>query len=31
MRPEATGMVNCGLLLNHADRARLALGAGGQA
>ncbi len=31
-RPEAAGMVNCGLLLNHADRARLALsGAGGQA
>jgi two-component system, chemotaxis family, sensor kinase CheA len=33
MRPEAAGMANCGLLLNHADRARLALsaGAGGQA
>jgi len=31
MRPEAAGMVNCGLLLNHADRARLALSAGGQA
>jgi two-component system, chemotaxis family, sensor kinase CheA len=31
-RPEAAGMVNCGLLLNHADRARLALSsAGGQA
>jgi two-component system chemotaxis sensor kinase CheA len=31
-RPEAAGMVNCGLLLNHADRARLALNsAGGQA
>jgi two-component system chemotaxis sensor kinase CheA len=31
MRPEVAGMVNCGLLLNHADRARLALSAGGQA
>jgi two-component system chemotaxis sensor kinase CheA len=32
MRPEAAGLVNCGLLLNHADRARLALSAtGGQA
>jgi two-component system chemotaxis sensor kinase CheA len=32
MRPEAAGMVNCGLLLNHADRARLALTSpGGQA
>jgi two-component system, chemotaxis family, sensor kinase CheA len=31
-RPEAAGMVNCGLLLNHADRARLPLSsAGGQA
>jgi two-component system, chemotaxis family, sensor kinase CheA len=31
-RPEAAGMVKCGLLLNHADRARLALSsAGGQA
>jgi two-component system chemotaxis sensor kinase CheA len=31
-RPEAAGMANCGLLLNHADRARLALSsAGGQA
>jgi two-component system chemotaxis sensor kinase CheA len=31
-RPEATGLSNCGLLLNHADRVRLALGAaGGQA
>jgi two-component system chemotaxis sensor kinase CheA len=31
-RPETAGMVNCGLLLNHADRARLALStAGGQA
>jgi two-component system, chemotaxis family, sensor kinase CheA len=31
-RPGATGMVNCGLLLNHADRARIALSsAGGQA
>jgi len=30
--PETTGLTNCGLLLNHADRARLALGAaGGQA
>jgi len=31
-RPEAAGMVNCGLLLNHADRARLPLSsAGGRA
>jgi two-component system chemotaxis sensor kinase CheA len=31
-RPETAGLVNCGLLLNHADRARLALSAaGGQA
>ncbi len=31
-RPEAVGLASCGLLLNHADRARLALGAaGGQA
>ncbi len=31
-RPETAGMVNCGLLLNHADRARLPLSsAGGQA
>jgi two-component system chemotaxis sensor kinase CheA len=31
-RPEATGLTNCGLLLNHADRARMPLGAaGGQA
>jgi two-component system, chemotaxis family, sensor kinase CheA len=31
-RPEAAGLANCGLLLNHADRARLAMGAaGGQA
>jgi len=31
-RPEAVGQTNCGLLLNHADRARLALSAaGGQA
>jgi two-component system chemotaxis sensor kinase CheA len=31
-RPEAAGLTNCGLLLNHADRARLALSAvGGQA
>jgi two-component system chemotaxis sensor kinase CheA len=31
--PEATGLVNCGLLLNHADRARMPLTAavGGQA
>jgi two-component system chemotaxis sensor kinase CheA len=29
MRPQETGAANCGLLLNHADRARLALGAGG--
>jgi len=28
-RPEAAGLTNCGLLLNHADRARLALGAAG--
>jgi two-component system, chemotaxis family, sensor kinase CheA len=31
-RPEEAGFANCGLLLNHADRARLALGAvGGRA
>jgi two-component system chemotaxis sensor kinase CheA len=31
-RPEAAGLTNCGLLLNHADRARMALSAaGGQA
>jgi two-component system chemotaxis sensor kinase CheA len=31
-RPEGAGLTNCGLLLNHADRARLALSAaGGQA
>jgi two-component system chemotaxis sensor kinase CheA len=31
-RPEAAGIVHCGILLNHADRARLALGnAGGHA
>ncbi len=31
-RPQATGLANCGLLLNNADRARLALSAaGGQA
>ena len=31
-RPETSGVARCGLLLNHADRARLALGAaGGQA
>ena len=31
-RPEATGVPSCGLLLNHADRARLAMStAGGQA
>ena len=29
MRPEAAGLTNCGLLLNQADRARLALGAAG--
>jgi two-component system chemotaxis sensor kinase CheA len=29
MRPEAPGLTNCGLLLNHADRARMALSAGG--
>jgi two-component system, chemotaxis family, sensor kinase CheA len=29
MRPEAAGLTNCGLLLNHADRARLALSATG--
>jgi two-component system, chemotaxis family, sensor kinase CheA len=28
-RPEAAGLTNCGLLLNHADRARLALSAPG--
>jgi two-component system chemotaxis sensor kinase CheA len=28
-RPEATGLTSCGLLLNHADRARLALSAAG--
>jgi two-component system, chemotaxis family, sensor kinase CheA len=28
-RPEAAGLASCGLLLNHADRARLALGAAG--
>jgi two-component system chemotaxis sensor kinase CheA len=32
MRPEAPGLTNCGLLLNHADRSRMALSAaGGQA
>jgi two-component system chemotaxis sensor kinase CheA len=31
-RPEAAGMANCGILLNHADRARIALSsAGGRA
>jgi two-component system chemotaxis sensor kinase CheA len=31
-RPQVAGLASCGLLLNHADRARLALGAaGGQA
>jgi two-component system chemotaxis sensor kinase CheA len=31
-RPQETGMSNCGILLNHADRARIALSAaGGQA
>ena len=29
MRPEAAGLTNCGLLLNHADRARLAQSAAG--
>jgi len=29
VRPEAAGLTNCGLLLNHADRARLALSAVG--
>ncbi len=29
VRPEAAGLSNCGLLLNHADRARLALSASG--
>ena len=28
-RPEAAGLTSCGLLLNHADRARLALSAAG--
>jgi two-component system chemotaxis sensor kinase CheA len=28
-RPQEGGLTNCGLLLNHADRARLALGAAG--
>jgi two-component system chemotaxis sensor kinase CheA len=28
-RPEATGLTSCGLLLNHADRARMALSAAG--
>ncbi|MFZ0759057.1 MAG: chemotaxis protein CheA [Candidatus Sulfotelmatobacter sp.] len=28
-RPDAAGLTNCGLLLNHADRARLALSAAG--
>jgi two-component system chemotaxis sensor kinase CheA len=31
LRPEAAGLVKCGLLLNHTDRARLALSAGGHA
>ena len=32
LRPQEAGMIKCGLLLNHADRARLALSmAGGQA
>jgi two-component system, chemotaxis family, sensor kinase CheA len=31
-RPDAVGLASCGILLNHADRARLAMGAaGGQA
>ena len=29
LRPEAAGMVKCGLLLNHTDRARLALSSAG--
>jgi two-component system chemotaxis sensor kinase CheA len=29
LRPEAAGLANCGLLLNHADRARMALSAAG--
>jgi two-component system chemotaxis sensor kinase CheA len=28
-RPEEAGVANCGILLNHADRARLALGTAG--
>ena len=28
-RPEEAGLANCGILLNHADRARLALGTAG--
>ncbi len=28
-RPEEVGVANCGILLNHADRARLALGTAG--
>jgi two-component system chemotaxis sensor kinase CheA len=30
-RPDEAGMANCGLLLNHADRARIALGTAGGA
>jgi two-component system chemotaxis sensor kinase CheA len=30
-RPEEEGLANCGILLNHADRARLALGTAGGA
>jgi hypothetical protein len=29
MRPEVAGLAGSGLLLNHADRARLAMGASG--
>ncbi len=29
MRPETAGLTSCGILLNHADRARLALSAAG--
>jgi chemotaxis protein histidine kinase CheA len=29
LRPEAAGLVKCGLLLNHTDRARLALSSAG--
>ena len=29
VRPEATGLSSCGLLLSHADRARIAMSAAG--